>query len=113
MQQNCYNRVSVSSVPVTEAWRDELKALTEALKDYKPEPPAPKPEVERPKTQYSETTGRLIPPPSRAMSRGSSRQGSRHGSRQGQRPGPHGYLQHIVENPDLENVVGKIPFTFW
>ena len=91
-------------VPVTEAWRDELKALTDAIKDYQPEKPAPKAEPERPKTQYSETTGRLIPPPSRAMSRGASRQASRQGSRGGQRTAL-GALQHIMENPDIETVV--------
>ena len=57
-----------------EAWRDELKALTNALgigpKQQEPTPPGGlKPETGRPKTQYSETTGRLLPPPSRAMSR--------------------------------------------
>ena len=91
-------------MPVTEAWRDELKALTDAIKDYQPEKPAPKSEPERPKTQYSETTGRLIPPPSRAMSRGASRQASRQGSRGGQRTAL-GALQHIMENPDIETVV--------
>ena len=101
------------TVPVTEAWRDELKALTDALKEYQPQQPAaPKSEPERPKTQYSETTGRLIPPPSRAMSRGASRQASRQGSRQGQRPGPLGVLQHIAENPDIENMVRNISLKF-
>ena len=55
--------------------------------------------LERPKTQYSETTGRLIPPPSRAMSRGPSRGASRQG-RMGQ-------LQHIAAEPDMEAVVSR------
>lgn len=77
-------------VPVTEAWRDELRALTEAIgvsnnnlpkiSDGRPLKPttsdghrsrmATVGEGGRPRTtQYSANTGRLIPPPSRAMSR--------------------------------------------
>jgi len=94
------------SVPVTEAWRDELKALTDAIKESKMEQAQQEPKLpERPKTQYSETTGRLIPPPSRAMSRGPSRQGSRMGSRQGGRDMYQRNFQHIAEDPDMETHV--------
>ena len=89
-------------VPVTEAWRDELKALTDAIKDYQPPQEQQQKPLERPKTQYSETTGRLIPPPSRAMSRGNSRQASRQGSRGGNRN-----FQHIAEDPDMETEVSS------
>ncbi|XP_052263262.1 protein TBATA-like isoform X2 [Dreissena polymorpha] len=93
----------VGMVPVTETWRDELKALTDAIQQNASEQ---KPEEnklpERPKTQYSETTGRLIPPPSRAMSRGPSRQASRQGSRQGGRDVFQRNFQHIAEDPDME-----------
>lgn len=55
---------------------------------------------ERPKsTMYSPETGRLIPPPSRAMSRGFSRRG--------QRERYLGHLQHIAAEPDMETVVSK------
>lgn len=95
----------VGLVPVTEAWRDELKALTDAIKEVEAEKPKEPKLPERPKTQYSETTGRLIPPPSRAMSRGSSRQGSRQGSRAGQRDLFQRNFQHIAEDPDMESHV--------
>jgi hypothetical protein len=87
------------SVPVTERWRDELKTLTEAigLKEHEISQQQPK-EYERPRTQYSEKTGRLIPPPSRAMSRGLSR-----GQSRGGRPMPN--LQHIAAEPDMEATV--------
>ena len=49
---------------------------------------------------YSQETGRLIPPPSRAMSRGNSRRGQRNYGL--------GSLQHIVPAPDLENVVSIV-----
>lgn len=57
----------------------------------------------RPKTsQYSAETGRLIPPPSRAMSRGPSRAGSRMSFMN--------KFQHITEDPDHENMVRKSLF---
>ncbi|KAK3089659.1 hypothetical protein FSP39_005440 [Pinctada imbricata] len=90
----------VGLVPVTEAWRNELAALTRALGAEPDDVTAqkdPTQPMERPKTMYSETTGRLIPPPSRAMSRGQSRQASRQG-RMGQ-------LQHIAAEPDMEAMV--------
>ncbi|WAQ96563.1 TBATA-like protein [Mya arenaria] len=96
----------VGMVPVTESWRDELKALTDAIKETKFEQQMEEPKMpERPKTQYSETTGRLIPPPSRAMSRGMSRQGSRMGSRQGGRDPFQRNMEHIMEDPDMESQV--------
>lgn len=96
----------VGLVPVTEAWRDELRFLTDALQEVQAEkPPKENKLPERPKTQYSETTGRLIPPPSRAMSRGPSRQGSRLGSRSGQRDLYQRNFQHIAEDPDMESQV--------
>ncbi|KAK7112442.1 protein TBATA-like isoform X2 [Littorina saxatilis] len=96
----------VGLVPVTEAWRDELKRFADGLGDVPlTKDPArdclPKAEEERPKTtMYSQETGRLIPPPSRAMSRGNSRRGQR-------TPyyGLGGNLQHIAPAPDMENVV--------
>lgn len=89
----------VGLVPVTERWRDELKHLTEAigLPEQQEKPQQPK-ELERPRTQYSEKTGRLIPPPSRAMSRGQSR-----GQSRGGQPMPN--LQHIAAEPDMESMV--------
>ena len=89
-------------VPVTEQWRDELQQLTKAIGFGTDEMAPPKPQApgvpERPKTQYSETTGRIIPPPSRAMSRGKT------GSRQG-RDKYYGTLQHIAPEPDMETMV--------
>ncbi|XP_076459877.1 protein TBATA-like isoform X2 [Babylonia areolata] len=94
----------VGLVPVTEAWRDELKRFAEQLGDgvTLTKDPAkdslPKDE-ERPRTTlYSQETGRLIPPPSRAMSRGHSRRGQR-------TPNSYPSLQHIAPVPDVENVV--------
>ncbi|RUS85571.1 hypothetical protein EGW08_006654, partial [Elysia chlorotica] len=112
-------------VPVTEAWRDELKSFTRALglddaEQQKPvngippndilqaPPRSPRKEEEaRPRsTMYSPDTGRLIPPPSRAMSRGMSRKGSRGGQYGGaQQPWASGNLQHISTDPDVENMV--------
>lgn len=90
----------VGLVPVTEAWRDELSNFTKCL-GLEDQPAAPKAEDEgRPRsTQYSPETGRLIPPPSRAMSR-ASRRGNRAGA-----GFVGGNLQHISADPDLENVV--------
>lgn len=82
-----------------------MKTLTDALKDFQPEPIVEQKLPERPKTQYSETTGRLIPPPSRAMSRGASRQASRQGSRAGQVDMLSRNFQHIAEDPDMESQV--------
>ena len=86
------------SVPVTEAWRDELRALSEAAGLRGLHQHQPRRESDRPRTtQYSAETGRLIPPPSRAM--------SRQGSRAGRRDQFMNHLQHISEEPDSENMV--------
>ncbi|GFO23518.1 protein spatial [Plakobranchus ocellatus] len=115
----------VGLVPVTEAWRDELKTFTRALglgeeeqpgqvnsappNDILQAPPRSprKDEETRPRsTMYSPETGRLIPPPSRAMSRGVSRRGARGAQIGGpQQPWASGNLQHISTDPDLENMV--------
>ncbi|XP_013392445.1 uncharacterized protein LOC106160400 [Lingula anatina] len=93
----------VGMVPQTEAWRDELKMLTE-LAQYNPsEDRRLKPEekkveeMTRPKTQYSSETGRLIPPPSRAM--------TRQGSRQNKRQQFFSQYEHIAPEPDMETMV--------
>lgn len=65
-------------IPYTEAWRDELVSLVDKaglglpkdVKEFQREQP-------KRTSVYSAETGRLIPPPSRAMSRGSSRQRQR------------------------------------
>ncbi|XP_069125036.1 protein TBATA-like isoform X1 [Argopecten irradians] len=92
----------VGMVPVTEAWRDELQQLTRILmgeeQQQKPKAPAIPREPERPRTLYSAETGRLIPPPSRAMSRGASRRASRQGAREP-------LLRHIAAEPDMESMV--------
>ncbi|XP_061175197.1 protein TBATA-like isoform X2 [Saccostrea echinata] len=92
----------VGMVPVTEQWRDELHQLTKAIgltpEELAPKKPQPPGLLDRPKTQYSETTGRIIPPPSRAMSRGKT--GSRNG-----RDKYYGNLQHIAPEPDVEAMV--------
>jgi len=61
-------------VPVTDSWKDELRNLTEKAGLGLPTE-IKKFEEAQPKrtTVYSADTGRLIPPPSRAMSRGFSR----------------------------------------
>ncbi|XP_055874953.1 protein TBATA-like isoform X1 [Biomphalaria glabrata] len=96
----------VGLVPVTEAWRDELAAFTKSLlqdnealqKELSADQRAE--EDKRPRsTMYSPETGRLIPPPSRAMSRGASRRG------RGNQQFVTGSLQHISADPDLENIV--------
>lgn len=56
-------------------------------------------EEKRPRTSvYSSETGRLLPPPSRAM----TRQGSRAGKRQQLMQ----QVEHITGEPDVENMVG-------
>lgn len=57
---------------------------------------------ERPKTTvYSPETGRIIPPPSRALSRNGA-------SRRAQRDRFLGNLQHIAAEPDMENMVSSL-----
>ena len=94
-------------VGANEAWHDELKALTEALgvaQSNQLPPVSQKPETGRPKTQYSETTGRLLPPPSRGMSRSG---GSRMGSRMGQRDAAFSAAMASMgaQEPDTEDMV--------
>ena len=101
------------SVPVTDAWRDELRRLTEALgllpkeqeqqQQLQMQQQQQQQETERPRTRtmYSPQTGRLIPPPSRAMSRAQTRSGSRQ-SQRGYPP-----FQHIAQEPDNENMVNR------
>ncbi|XP_041364894.1 protein TBATA-like [Gigantopelta aegis] len=86
----------VGLVPVTESWRDELKAFTQQLQEEDADRRREEKPEERPRTtQYSTATGRLIPPPSRAMSRAGSRRGAR----------PMNMFQHIAAEPDVENSV--------
>ena len=93
-----------------EGWRDELNALTMALGAAPPAANQPQLQQVKPGTggkprtcHYSSETGRLIPPPSRAMSRGNSRGGSRGGAvRQDQFMNK---LEHIAEDPDMEGQV--------
>jgi len=61
-------------VPVSEPWRKELQEIAAAAGLTPREQPAPEP-VKR-KSLYSAETGRLIPPPSRMVSRGISRVGT-------------------------------------
>ncbi len=62
---------------MSDAWRDELRALTDAIGGG---PPKREKATARPRTsQYSAETGRLIPPPSRAMSRGGPSRGASRG----------------------------------
>ena len=86
-------------ISVTDAWRDELRALTDAIgltEDAKKA--SMKAEPNKPRTsQYSSETGRLIPPPSRAMSRGASRAS--------QRDKFMNKLQHITDDNSPENMV--------
>ncbi|XP_064638109.1 uncharacterized protein C4orf17-like isoform X1 [Lineus longissimus] len=89
-------------VPVTDAWREELQYLTQAALIPHPKIEE-RPQSQQKKSMYSEKTGRLVPPPSRAMSRGNSRGYSR--SRRGERP-----WEHIVEENDLETKVFSMLF---
>ncbi|XP_033108171.1 protein TBATA-like isoform X2 [Anneissia japonica] len=72
------NNQKFGLIPMTDTWRDELRELTEKaglglpkeLREQQQEQP-------RRTSVYSSDTGRLIPPPSRAMQRGFSRQRQR------------------------------------
>lgn len=101
------------TVDVPEVWRDELKQLVAQCGLQQPqemtrgvdEAAAARqrtPQTARPKTQYSESTGRLIPPPSRAMSRGFSRQ-----SRRGDAIRTAAQEMNM-ETPDAESMVSRI-----
>ncbi|XP_072051124.1 uncharacterized protein [Amphiura filiformis] len=63
-------------IPMTDSWRDELRDLTERAGLGLPKE-EPKEQPVKRTSVYSADTGRLIPPPSRAMSRGFSRQKQR------------------------------------
>ncbi|CAG5117107.1 unnamed protein product [Candidula unifasciata] len=97
----------VGLVPITEAWRDELAAFTRALgveevlagNKVAPVDSKPASEGRKRSTVYSPDTGRIIPPPSRAVSRGQSRKGQANNQFIG------GNLQHISTYPDWENLV--------
>ncbi|XP_078469488.1 protein TBATA-like [Lampetra planeri] len=74
----------VGPVSLTDAWRDELRELTEragflARREKKPQ--QPEGPALRPGTRYSLATGRIVPPPSRAASRTPGRLSSRNGAR--------------------------------
>jgi len=101
----CVPRVGQSAA---EAWREELRALTDAIglpRDdiLKPMPRAAPFTPQRPRTtEYSTETGRLIPPPSRAM--------SRHASRQGRREQLFSQWQQTIgEQPEVEDMVSAGP----
>ncbi|XP_006822050.1 uncharacterized protein LOC100377392 [Saccoglossus kowalevskii] len=65
-------------VPVTDSWKDELKFMTEkAGLGWNDELKKFQAKDQKRTAVYSADTGRLIPPPSRAMSRGYSRQQQR------------------------------------
>ena len=88
-------------VPVTDSWRDELRAFCGHAGLTQPPAPAPAPQTAaggKPRqTRYSENTGRLIPPPSRLSSRASSRGGGGGGGGGG--------FQHISVYPDSETLM--------
>jgi len=97
-REKAVNNLTNPNVPLGEAWREELEALTSAvgaagLEDMQRRPPSVKPRT----AQYSTTTGRLIPPPSRAMSRGNSRAARREVF--------FNKLQNISDNPDIETMI--------
>ncbi|KAI8521394.1 hypothetical protein Bbelb_011480 [Branchiostoma belcheri] len=93
----------IGLVPVASlnnSWRDELKDIVEKAGLAPPTEQELKDRDLLPKrqTKYSEETGRLIPPPSRAMSRQASRQGSRQGGR-------YNHFMHISPDPNAEVLV--------
>ncbi|XP_039273502.1 protein TBATA-like [Styela clava] len=93
----------IGLIPVTDSWREELRELCQKaglVPEIQEELPRPVsqasilPQTKR-RTIYSAETGRLVPPPSRAMSRQASRQGGR----------PYGSYQHISAYPDTETLM--------
>ncbi|XP_071808803.1 protein TBATA-like isoform X2 [Asterias amurensis] len=83
-------------IPITDLWREELRQLTEKAGMGLPKEIKEQQEVQPRRTSvYSAETGRLLPPPSRAMSRGFSRQKQR----------PRDLFQHIVPEMDQEALV--------
>ena len=88
-------------VPITDLWREELRQLTEKAGMGLPKEIKEQQEVQPRRTSvYSAETGRLLPPPSRAMSRGFSRQKQR----------PRDLFQHIVPEMDQEALVSSRVF---
>ena len=85
-------------VPVTDRWRDELRTITEQAGLGLPNE-IKEAQAEQPKrtSVYSAETGRLIPPPSRAMSRGVSRQKQR----------DHDLMYHIAIDGSNESLVSR------
>eukprot|EP00058_Branchiostoma_floridae_P010504 XP_002595992.1 hypothetical protein BRAFLDRAFT_123731 [Branchiostoma floridae] len=93
----------IGLVPVASmnnTWRDELKDIVEKAGLAPPTEQELKDRDLLPKrqTKYSKETGRLIPPPSRAMSRQASRQGSRQGGR-------YNHFMHISPDPNAEVLI--------
>jgi len=122
-RERAVTKPGLGSAP--DAWRDELQALIDAIgvsnsnlpkqrnngvpRTPKTAPKTPadyvrghsrgqKAEGNRPRTsQYSAATGRLVPPPSRAMSRQASRQGRRTATME--------QLEQLTGDPDTESIV--------
>ncbi|XP_022112211.1 uncharacterized protein LOC110991225 isoform X3 [Acanthaster planci] len=89
-------RVRHIKVPLTDLWREELRQLTEKAGLGLPKEIKEQQEAQPKRTSvYSADTGRLIPPPSRAMSRGFSRQKQR----------PRELFHHIAPEVDQEALV--------
>ncbi|XP_022112203.1 protein TBATA-like isoform X2 [Acanthaster planci] len=83
-------------IPLTDLWREELRQLTEKAGLGLPKEIKEQQEAQPKRTSvYSADTGRLIPPPSRAMSRGFSRQKQR----------PRELFHHIAPEVDQEALV--------
>ncbi|CAK8696845.1 unnamed protein product [Clavelina lepadiformis] len=98
----------IGLIPITDSWRNELRELcTKAglVSDEQPAPykPAsqtvPHPMTPARKTLYSAQTGRVIPPPSRAMSRQSVRNESSLSRHINQ------HYSHITAFPDTETLM--------
>lgn len=92
-------------IPITDAWRDELSDFCCKAGLINPQQQQPvkveKESARKRRTQYSATTGRLIPPPSRASSRMSSR--STHSI--ASQPLLTAPLNHISVYPDSETLM--------
>ncbi|XP_038062082.1 protein TBATA-like isoform X2 [Patiria miniata] len=83
-------------IPLTDLWREELRQLTDKAGLGLPKEIKEQQEAQPKRTSvYSADTGRLIPPPSRAMSRGFSRQKQR----------PRDLFHHIAPEVDQEALV--------
>uniref|UniRef100_A0A3B3S486 Thymus, brain and testes associated n=1 Tax=Paramormyrops kingsleyae TaxID=1676925 RepID=A0A3B3S486_9TELE len=88
-----------TAVPLSEAWREELRELAAKVSMSTTVKKEKKSQVtEGPSgrmTQYSAKTGRIIPASSRACSRHSTQASSRHGRHQGHPPSPALYDQEL------------------